>query len=75
MTMNRRNSIIVSVIAAALLVFAAGSLRHAPWTGSVARAVAERGPLSETERANRDLRESLALGRAGRGAIYHQSSQ
>ncbi|MCP3395522.1 hypothetical protein NLM27_43340 [Bradyrhizobium sp. CCGB12] len=55
MTINRRNSIIVAVIAAALLVFAAGNLRHVPWLGSVARASAERGPLSEAERANIDI--------------------
>ncbi|MBR0831272.1 trypsin-like peptidase domain-containing protein [Bradyrhizobium manausense] len=58
--MNRRNSIIVFVIVAALLVFAAGNLRHAPWTGSVARAVAERGPLSETERANIEIFEKVS---------------
>jgi S1-C subfamily serine protease len=53
--MNRRNAIVLAIIAAVLLAFAVGNLRHMPWTGVPARAVAERGPLSEIERANIEI--------------------
>jgi S1-C subfamily serine protease len=58
--MNRRNVIVLALVAAVLLVFAANNIRHAPWTGATARAVAERGPLSEAERANIEIFERVA---------------
>ena len=58
--MNRRNVFVLALVAAVLLVFAANNIRHAPWTGATARAVAERGPLSEAEHANIEIFERVA---------------
>jgi len=58
--MNRRNVVVLALVAAVLLIFAASNIRHAPWTGATARAVAERGPLSEAERANIEIFERVA---------------
>ncbi|WP_076866690.1 S1C family serine protease [Bradyrhizobium mercantei] len=58
--MNRRTAVIVAVIAAILLIVAAGNIRQARWSGSPARAVAERGALSEAERANVEIFEKVS---------------
>jgi S1-C subfamily serine protease len=58
--MNRRNTVILAVIAGVLLAFAADNLRQMSWTGAPARAVAERGPLLEAERANIEIFERVS---------------
>ncbi|OKO72877.1 trypsin-like peptidase domain-containing protein [Bradyrhizobium sp. NAS96.2] len=58
--MSRRTAVIVAVIAAILLIVAAGNIRQAPWTGPAARAVAERGALSEAEKANVEIFEKVS---------------
>jgi S1-C subfamily serine protease len=58
--MNRRNTVILAVIAGVLLAFAANNLRQMSWTGAPARAVAERGPLLEAERANIEIFERVS---------------
>ncbi|MDH2383516.1 trypsin-like peptidase domain-containing protein [Bradyrhizobium sp. CER78] len=58
--MNRRTAVIVAVIAAILLIVAAGSIRQAPWTGPAARAVAERSALSDAEKSNVEIFEKAS---------------
>ncbi|MBR1160353.1 S1C family serine protease [Bradyrhizobium elkanii] len=58
--MNRRTVLVLAVIAAVLLIFAAGSIRQAPWSGPAARAVAERGALSDAEKANVEIFEKVS---------------
>lgn len=58
--MNRRTAVIVAVIAAILLIVAAGNIRQAPWTGPAGRAVAARGALAEAERANVEIFEKVS---------------
>ncbi|MHC2337078.1 S1C family serine protease [Bradyrhizobium sp. USDA 4454] len=53
--MNRRHLVVLAIVAAILLIFAAGNIRQAPWSGSPARAVAERGALSDPEKANVEI--------------------
>jgi len=58
--MNRRLIAVLAVAAGLLLVFAAGNLRYAPWSGPGARAVEQRGPLSDAERANIEMFERVS---------------
>jgi S1-C subfamily serine protease len=58
--MNRRYVFAAAVVAAILLALTAVNIRNTPWTGSPARAVAERGPLSEGERATIDIFERVS---------------
>src|SRR4051812_45773618 len=58
--MDRRYGIAAAVLAALLLVATATKMHFAPWTGPVARAVEQRGPLSEAERATIDIFERVS---------------
>jgi S1-C subfamily serine protease len=58
--MNRRYLLAAAVVAAVLLALTATSIRHAPWTGSAARSVEQRGPLSDAERANIEIFERVS---------------
>jgi S1-C subfamily serine protease len=58
--MNRRYVFTGAVVAAILLALTAVNIRNTSWTGSPARAVAERGPLSEGERATIDIFERVS---------------
>ncbi|MHC2465082.1 S1C family serine protease [Bradyrhizobium embrapense] len=58
--MNRRAILILAVIAAILLIFAAGNIRQVPWSGPAARAVTERGALSDAEKANVEIFEKVS---------------
>jgi len=58
--MYRRHIVVLAVVAAIMLVFAAGNIRQAPWTGAPARAVTERGALAEAEKANVDIFEKVS---------------
>lgn len=58
--MNRRYAIIAAAFAALLLVVTAVKVQHAPWTTPSARAVEQRGPLSEAERATIDIFERVS---------------
>jgi S1-C subfamily serine protease len=55
MGMNRRYVVVLAVLAAALLAVTAGNIRQSVWTGPTARAVEQRGPLSDAERANVEI--------------------
>ena len=58
--MNRRLVVVLAVAAGLLLAFAAGNLRFPAWTGPNARAVEQRGPLSDAERANIEMFERVS---------------
>jgi S1-C subfamily serine protease len=60
--MNRRHVVVLAVIAGVLLALAAANVRQAPWTwmGPTARAVEQRGPLSDAERANIEIFEKVS---------------
>ncbi|MGQ0686066.1 S1C family serine protease [Bradyrhizobium sp.] len=58
--MNRRLVIVLAVAAGLLLAFAAGNLRFSVWTEPNVRAVEQRGPLSEAERANIEMFERVS---------------
>ena len=58
--MNRRYAIIAVAFAALLLVVTAVKVQHAPWATPSARAVEQRGPLSEAERATIDIFERVS---------------
>ncbi|KWV52870.1 2-alkenal reductase [Bradyrhizobium macuxiense] len=58
--MYRRHIAVLAVVAAVVLVFAASNIRRAPWTGSPARAVTERGALSDVEKANVEIFEKVS---------------
>jgi S1-C subfamily serine protease len=58
--MNRRYAIIAAAFAALLLVVTAVKVQHAPWATPSARAVEQRGPLSEAERATIDIFERVS---------------
>jgi S1-C subfamily serine protease len=60
MPMNRRYAIIAAAFAALLLVVTAVKVQHAPWATPSARAVEQRGPLSEAERATIDIFERVS---------------
>ena len=58
--MNRRYAIIAAAFAALLLVVTAVKVQHAPWATPSARAVEQRGPLSDAERATIDIFERVS---------------
>jgi S1-C subfamily serine protease len=58
--MNRRHVIVFGTVAAVLLAFAAANVHYAPWIGSNARAVEQRGPLSDAERANIEVFDKVS---------------
>lgn len=58
--MNRRHAVVFAVAAAVLLALTATNLRQSSWMGSNARAVEQRGPLSDAERANIEIFEKVS---------------
>ncbi|QOZ27915.1 S1C family serine protease [Bradyrhizobium sp. CCBAU 51753] len=58
--MNKRTAVVLSVIAAILLVFAASNIRQSGWTGPPARAITARGVLSDVEKANVEIFEKVS---------------
>jgi S1-C subfamily serine protease len=58
--MTRRYLVVLAVAAGLLLAFSAGNLRFAVWTEPNVRAVEQRGPLSEAERANIEMFERVS---------------
>jgi S1-C subfamily serine protease len=58
--MDRRHLLAAAVVAAVLLALTASNIRYTPWTGSVARTVEQRGPLSDSERANIEIFERVS---------------
>jgi len=58
--MTRRYLVVLAVAAGLLLAFAAGNLRVAVWTEPNVRAVEQRGPLSDAERANIEMFERVS---------------
>src|SRR6266403_9945 len=58
--MNRRYVVVLAALAGVLLAYAALNIRQAPWIGSNARAVEQRGPLSDAERANIEIFEKVS---------------
>ena len=58
--MNRRYVVVLAALAGVLVVYAALNIREASWTGSNARAVEQRGPLSDAERANIEIFEKVS---------------
>jgi S1-C subfamily serine protease len=57
--MNRRHILVLTILLALLLVFGASNMRLS-WTGPTARAVTERGPLSDIEKANIQVFERVS---------------
>jgi S1-C subfamily serine protease len=58
--MNRPLVLLSAVVAAVLLALTASNIRYAPWTGSAARTVEQRGPLSDAEQANIEIFERVS---------------
>ena len=58
--MKSRYLVVLALAAGLLLIFAAGNLRIAVWTEPTLRAVEQRGPLSDSERANIQLFERVS---------------
>jgi S1-C subfamily serine protease len=58
--MNRRFVVVLALAAGLLLAFAAGNLRFSVWTEPNVRAVEQRGPLSDAERANIEMFERVS---------------
>ena len=58
--MRRRYGIAAAALAALLLVVTAAKIQHAPWSTPAARAVEQRGPLSEAEKATIDIFERVS---------------
>src|SRR3979411_3539093 len=58
--MNRRYVVVLTALAGVLLAYAALNIRQAPWPGWTARAVEQRGPLSDAERANIEIFEKVS---------------
>jgi len=58
--MNRRYVVVAAMVAAALLALIASNIRLSPWSAPVARAVEQRGPLSDAERANIEIFEKVS---------------
>jgi len=58
--MNRRYVVVLAALAGVLVLYAALNIREASWTGSNARAVEQRGPLSDAERANIEIFEKVS---------------
>jgi S1-C subfamily serine protease len=59
-SMNRRYLVAAAVVAAVLLALTVSNIRYTPWTGSAARTVEQRGPLSDAERANIEIFERVS---------------
>jgi 2-alkenal reductase len=60
MPMHPRHVIIVALAAAVIAALAVSNIREMPWTNSAARAVEQRGPLSDAERANIEIFERVS---------------
>lgn len=58
--MNRRYAIAAAAVAALLLAVTAAKILQVPWTTPAARAVEQRGPLSEGEKATIDIFERVS---------------
>lgn len=58
--MSRRFALSLAVIAAVLLALTISNIRYSPWTNTSARSVDQRGPLSDSERANIELFERVS---------------
>lgn len=58
--MRRRYGIAAAALAALLLVVTAAKIQHAPWSTPAARAVEQRGPLSDAEKATIDIFERVS---------------
>jgi S1-C subfamily serine protease len=58
--MNRRLIVVLALAAGILLAFAAGNLHLSVWTEPNVRAVEQRGPLSDAERANIEIFERVS---------------
>ncbi|MBI5264561.1 MAG: trypsin-like peptidase domain-containing protein [Bradyrhizobium sp.] len=58
--MDRRFGLAAAALAAVLLVWTATKVQYAPWTSPVARAVEQRGPLSDTEKATIEIFERVS---------------
>ena len=58
--MSRRFALFLAVIAAVLVALTLSNIRYSPWTNTSARAVDQRGPLSDAERANIELFERVS---------------
>jgi S1-C subfamily serine protease len=58
--MSRRFALFLTVIAAVLVALTLSNMRYSPWTNTSARAVDQRGPLSDAERANIELFERVS---------------
>jgi S1-C subfamily serine protease len=59
-SMSRRFALFLAVIAAVLAALTLSNIRYSPWTNTSARAVDQRGPLSDAERANIELFERVS---------------
>ena len=58
--MSRRFALSLAIIAAVLVALTLSNMRYSPWTNTSARAVDQRGPLSDAERANIELFERVS---------------
>jgi 2-alkenal reductase len=58
--MNRRFVLLAAVVAAVLVALTISNIRYSPWTRTDARTVEQRGPLSDSERANIELFERVS---------------
>ena len=58
--MNRRFALFAVIVAAVLVTLTLSNIRYSPWTNTVARTVDQRGPLSDSERANIELFERVS---------------
>lgn len=58
--MNRRFVLLAAVVAAVLVALTVSNIRYGPWTRTDARTVEQRGPLSDSERANIELFERVS---------------
>ena len=58
--MNRRFVLFAAIVAGVLVALTLCNIRYSPWTNTVARTVDQRGPLSDSERANIELFERVS---------------
>ncbi|UPJ48632.1 trypsin-like peptidase domain-containing protein [Bradyrhizobium sp. 200] len=58
--MNRRFVLFAAIVAGVLVALTVSNIRYSPWTNTVARTVDQRGPLSDSERANIELFERVS---------------
>jgi S1-C subfamily serine protease len=58
--MNRRFALFLTIVAAVLVALTLSNIRYSPWTNTAARTVDQRGPLSDSERANIELFERVS---------------